>query len=186
MPTRLFLVRHAEAKAHKDVEEAQWPLSSEGRRQAERLAADLALLDVDVLWSSPYPRAVDTVAPFASDRDLEIQIDHDLRERLFSPVWIDDFEIVLRQAFDDLDFSLPGGETGRECQERFLAALERIVQAHPDETIAVATHGNAIALVLGFLDPDVDFEFWKSIRNPDLFQLEWDGEFRWRRDFRLP
>ena len=186
MPTRLFLVRHAEAERHKDVEEAQWPLSNEGRRQAERLAADLALLGVDVLWSSPYPRAVDTVAPFASDHDLEIQIDYDLRERLFSPIWIDDFEVTLRQAFENPDFSLPGGETSRECQARVLSALERIVQAHPDKTIAVATHGNAIALILGSLDPDVDFEFWKSIGNPDLFHLEWDGEFRWRREFRLP
>ena len=186
MPTRLFLVRHAKAEPHREMEEAQWPLSSEGRRQAEELAVDLASLGVEALWSSPYPRAVDTVTPFASRHELEIRIDHDLRERLFSPIWMDDFEVVLKQAFEDPEFSLPGGETGRECQARVLSALERIALAHRNETIAVATHGNAIALVLGFLDPDVDFEFWKSIRNPDLFQLEWDGAFRWRRDFRLP
>ena len=182
MPCRLILVRHASALPNKDQPEADWPLSDEGRRQAEMLAAELVSLDVTALWSSPYPRAVATIEPYALQRGIGIERDHDLRERHFSPVWIDDFEVPLRRAFDDLSFSMPGGESGHECRERVVAALTRIARIHEGETVAVATHGNAIALVLGLLDPSIDFAFWKSIKNPDLFTIEWEDGFRWLRD----
>lgn len=181
MATRLLLIRHATAEPGRDLPECDWPLSPEGRRQAETLAADLALRSIDAVWSSPYPRAVDTVKPFADRAGLRIEIDHDLRERLFSPVWIDDFEVPLKQSFDDVHFAVPGGESGHQCRERFMAALTRIATRHQDETVAVATHGNAIALVLSSLDASVDFEFWKAIRNPDLFELGWNNGFEWQR-----
>lgn len=143
------------------------------------LAADLVSHRIDALWSSPYPRAQDTITPYAQQAGIEIQIDHDLRERLFSPTWIDDFEVPLRQSFDDEHFLLPGGESGFQCRSRFMTALTRIATLHQDETVAIASRGNAIALTLSALDRSVGFDFWKSIRNPDLFLLEWDGGFRW-------
>ncbi len=181
MTTRLLLIRHAKSEMRLDLPEAEWPLSDEGRRQAETLAAELALHPIDALWSSPYPRAVATIAPYATVRGLDIQIDHDLRERLLSPHLMDDFETPLRRSFEDEHFALPGGESGFVCRGRVMAALARVVAAHKGEVVGVATHGNAIALTLSALDPTIGFDFWKSIRNPDLFEIEWDGVFRWQR-----
>ncbi|MCE9651202.1 MAG: histidine phosphatase family protein [Parvibaculum sp.] len=185
MPCRLILVRHASALPSKDQPEADWPLSDEGRRQAEMLAAELVSHGIDALWSSPYPRALATIEPFARAHGLSIGIDHDLRERLFSSVWIDDFETPLRQSFEDEHFALPGGESGFQCRSRFMAALSRIAAQHKDQTVAIASHGNAIALTLSALDASVGFDFWKSIRKPDLFLLEWDGGFSWPERGRL-
>lgn len=179
--TRLLLIRHASAAPQADVPEADWPLSDEGRRQANALAAELVSHGIDAIWSSPYRRAVATLRPFADEHGHDIRIDHDLRERHFSPTWIEDFETPLRRSFDDHHFALPGGESGHQCRARFKAALARIADAHSGDTVAIATHGNAIALTLSAIDPSLGFDFWKSIRNPDLFVLEWDGALRWLR-----
>ena len=59
--TRLYLVRHAESAPSPDLPEPEWPLSDDGRVQAEALVPTLAKLDISAAYSSPYPRAVDTV-----------------------------------------------------------------------------------------------------------------------------
>ena len=63
-----MLVRHAEAVAPSDprYEENDRPLADGGRREAaERLADELAAEAVAAIYSSPYPRAVQTVEPLA-------------------------------------------------------------------------------------------------------------------------
>src|SRR6185312_13705922 len=71
-----MLVRHAEAVAPSDPhhEENDRPLTDAGRRDAERLAGALAAEAADAIYSSPYPRAVQTVEPFARRVGTEISL----------------------------------------------------------------------------------------------------------------
>jgi broad specificity phosphatase PhoE len=82
----IVLVRHAEAVAPSDprFEENDRPLAEAGRRDAERLADQLADEAVDAIYSSPYPRAMQTVEPLARRVGAEISLIDDLRERLLS------------------------------------------------------------------------------------------------------
>src|SRR5215831_1452114 len=56
------------------------PLSERGREQAARLAARLARVPLDAVWSSPLRRAVETAETIASSRGLEVRSDPRLRE----------------------------------------------------------------------------------------------------------
>ena len=40
---------------------------------------------------------------------------------------------------------------------------------------AVASHGNLISSVLRAADPGFGFEAWRALKNPDLFELEFES-----------
>jgi 2,3-bisphosphoglycerate-dependent phosphoglycerate mutase len=180
--TTLILVRHARSAPDPALPERDWPLSDEGRRQAEALAPVLAELGVDALASSPFIRAIDTLRPYAAAAGLPIAVDEDLRERALGG-WLDDLaevEAAVRRMHADLDFKLEGGETGHACLARFEAALARVVNANPGRTIAVGSHGGVLGHLLARQDSDLSGEFWRRIRNPHLFVFDVDPEVRWR------
>jgi 2,3-bisphosphoglycerate-dependent phosphoglycerate mutase len=179
--TTLILVRHAESAPSPELDEAAFPLSERGREQAQALAPLLAELGVDALASSPFQRALDTLAPFAEARALDIAVDDDLRERRLGS-WLEDAEAVreaIRRMQADADFRREGGETGRDCLARYEAALARVVDANPGRTIAVGAHGGVIGHFLAARTTDLPAEFWRRIRNPHLFVFEVDGAWRW-------
>lgn len=73
--------------------------------------------------------------------------------------------------WSDFDRVHPGGESSRNAQRRGLALIRLLAHRHPSETVALATHGNLLALVLNTFDPPVGFDFWKSLAFPDVFEL---------------
>ena len=82
--TTIYLVRHAESLPSEDAPEPEWPLSPLGQVQAKGLVDALLPLGIDVIYSSPYPRARDTLIPFGETRGLPVQIQEDLHERVLS------------------------------------------------------------------------------------------------------
>jgi 2,3-bisphosphoglycerate-dependent phosphoglycerate mutase len=72
-----------------------------------------------------------------------------------------------------LDFDLvhPGGESSRSARQRVLAVVGGLARRHPSRTVALATHGNLLALLLNGFDRSVGFEFWRSLTFPDVFEL---------------
>jgi broad specificity phosphatase PhoE len=180
--TTLILVRHARSAPDPALPERDWPLSDEGRRQAEALAPVLAELGVNALASSPYTRAVDTLRPYAEGVGLPIEVDEDLRERALGG-WLSDVaevEEAVRRMHADLDFRLEGGETGRACLARFEAALARVAAAHAGGVIAVGSHGGVLGHLLARHDRELAGEFWRRIRNPHLFFFDLEPKVRWR------
>lgn len=57
-----------------------------------------------------------------------------------------------------------------------MQAIGELATRHRGEAIAVASHGNALAIYLGTLDPSFGIEQWRSMRNPDLFRVIHEGE----------
>ena len=55
-----------------------------------------------------------------------------------------------RRGWENLDYSLPQGESNREGQIRFISTLEHIVEAEclkgKDRNVVICAHGNVIAL----------------------------------------
>jgi broad specificity phosphatase PhoE len=51
---------------------------------------------------------------------------------------------------DPLKVAPPGGETTLQVQERVLAAIQSVVQVHPGETVAIFSHGFAIAVIRAY------------------------------------
>jgi broad specificity phosphatase PhoE len=103
---------------------------------------------VDALYSSPLKRAVDTAKAIAQACGLEVKIASELRE-------IDAGELEglsqeeLRERYEefwkewregDPSFPLPGGESLEGLQRRAWGEIERIMERHPEETVAVVGH----------------------------------------------
>jgi len=175
--TTIYLVRHAESLPSADVPEPEWPLSPRGQQQAQALVAVMEALAIDTIYSSPYPRALHTLTPLASALGKQIIVEPALHERVLSRRNLgDEFWPVIDRYWADADFALPDGESNRACARRMMQAIDRLAARHRGETIALASHGNALALYLGTIDPGFGYEQWRAMRNPDLFRIAYEGE----------
>jgi 2,3-bisphosphoglycerate-dependent phosphoglycerate mutase len=83
-----------------------------------------------------------------------------------------DFNAAVEATWRDFAFAYPNGESNAAAQSRVSAAVTRIAAAHPGR-VAIASHGNAIALFLRTLDPAVDFAFWSRMSMPDIYEVTW-------------
>ena len=176
--TRVILIRHAESRPSAEVPESEWPLSERGIAQARALVDVLATERIDVIASSPYLRAHETVRPLAASRGLPIALVPNLRERKLVPGHDPEWERHLVRAWQNFDYALPGCESGKMCQTRVRQALQTLAQAHVGQTVVAASHGNAIALFLNALDATFGFERWQAMKTPDLFAIRWcDSSF---------
>jgi 2,3-bisphosphoglycerate-dependent phosphoglycerate mutase len=182
--TTLYLVRHAESAPDRRLPEDAWPLSARGHAQAHALVERFAGAGIAAFVSSPYRRAVDTLAPLAAANDRAIALEPDLRERRLTGGFADDWETLLRQSWRDFALAHPGGESGLACQQRVACALHAIATRHRDATVGVCSHGNAIALFLNLLDRRIGEADWRAMRTPHVFLIaHGDAGFRWIRDF---
>lgn len=97
-PTRLYLLRHADAgdPMRWDAADAERPLSDKGIRQAERLGHHLAAIrfESDAIVSSPKVRAAETARIVGEALGLPVAID----PRLAGPFGIDDLGRILGAA----------------------------------------------------------------------------------------
>lgn len=152
-------------------EENERSLSERGLNDALALVAHLEGEPIAHVYVSPYPRALETVGPLAQTRGLEPTVIDDLRERLLSPDPPGDWLDHVRRSFAEPDYALPGGESSRAAQRRVDGVLAHLAARHPDQTIAVGSHGNLIALALHLDDPAVGFEFWQAMPMPAVYAI---------------
>jgi len=164
----IVLVRHAHAEWVAD--EAR-PLSAEGRRDADRLVPLLEEQGPDVLYSSPFVRARQTIEPLAERLGMPIEEIEGFRERTLADGAVPDFEGAMLASWQDFSLTFPGGESSRAAQGRIHAAFESLVAQHAEETLIVATHGNVLGLLFNRFDPTHHYEFWRSITWPDIFRV---------------
>ena len=153
-------------------EENDRPLSPAGAAAARALAEALAHEPVAAVYSSPYPRALQTAEPIAEIHGLGVEIVAGLRERLLAAEDVDDWYAAVRRSWDDFDHALPGGESSRAAQERAERVLAELAARHPGATIVAASHGNLIALALSSRDDAVGFDFWDAMEMPALHEID--------------
>ncbi|WP_396128980.1 histidine phosphatase family protein [Exiguobacterium mexicanum] len=108
MPT-FYLIRHCSATG----QEPEAPLTEAGEQQALALADFFRDIPVDRIISSDYTRAVASITPLAASKQLTIETEPKLRERILSLEPRDDWFELLRHSFTDASFRLPGAESGK-------------------------------------------------------------------------
>ena len=162
MPTtRLFLVRHGETMANRGyryIGTRDDPLNALGETQAIQLAEALSVLPVAAVYSSRLQRTFDTALPIATRHSLEVQRVDDLRECDFG-TWegLSRAEVLERSPEDsqrlrewerNTSIAPPEGESFEALQQRVVAAVEHLAQAHPDQEIVLVTHVGPIKVLL--------------------------------------
>ncbi len=166
---KIILVRHAHADWVPDNEDR--PLSAQGRADAETLVPLLVETAPDVLYSSPYARARQTIEPLAKALGLEIEEVAGLRERTLAAGAVDDFDAAMRASWEDFDLVHPGGESSTAAQDRVFEAVSNLAARHPHETVLMASHGNVLGLLMHRFDSSFGYEFWQSFTWPDVVRI---------------
>ncbi|AZB41300.1 histidine phosphatase family protein [Bacillus sp. FJAT-42376] len=170
MKKKIYLIRHCKANG----QEAEATLTAEGEVQAVSLSAFLTDKNIKVIYSSPYKRAVDSISPFAGQNRLNITIDRRLEERILSKENLHDWMDKLSQTFVDKTLCFGGGESSHYAASRGLAVIRDFLDG-PFQTAAIVSHGNLISLILNHFDETFGFEQWKTLSNPDVYLLEFEG-----------
>ena len=162
--TTVYLVRHGATDWNIDKRAqgtADIPLAEAGRLQAVHTANELEGFDVDAVYSSDLQRARDTALAIAARHGLEVIEDPDFRE-IDQGEWtglpVDEIKRRWPEMWGPARHynTRPGGESPQQVRARALAALRRVLDAHPDGAVVIVSHGGTIrwlsAEVLGYDD----------------------------------
>ena len=151
--TILFLIRHGQARASDGSYGPDTPLSEQGRAQAEKVAdAWVGKSPPDVVYTSPYPRAVETSAPLCQRLGLEAIVDPRLAE-----FEMDTQPLAEAQERPDLVLwhsehrGVEGGETLQEFGVRVGAFCEEVAERHGEQRVALFAHAGTIDAALRWL-----------------------------------
>jgi broad specificity phosphatase PhoE len=186
---RLVLVRHGQTDSNVgkvlDTRPPGAPLNALGQAQAAALGERLATEPVTAVHASVATRAQQTAAPVAAAHGLDVTVVGGVHE-----VFVGDLEgradVAAREAFDviydawwagDLDARLPGGESAHDVRDRFLPAVDRVLDGATGDVVLVS-HGAAIRLAAAALLGDTA-ETW-YVPNTGLVVLEPAEDGGWK------
>ncbi len=181
--TVVYLIRHGESELNRggmfrgtvDV-----PLNEHGRLQAEALGRALAKARLDIVFSSPLARALDTAHAVALPHRCEVRIEKDftninLGEWQGRPkaqvakeypkewaLWVSAPERLL----------VPGGESIAEVRERAWNRMVSLVHGEwRGRRIAIVTHRSVIkGLLASVVGLEKDY-FWKFYLDPASYSV---------------
>lgn len=171
--TTIYYVRHAQPdlRIHDDLTR---PLTEKGNADSGRIRVFFRNRQVDMVFSSPYRRALDTIRPVAEEKGLQIQLIENLRERKITENWIEDFDSYCRRQWADFDYKLPAGENLRQVQQRNIDVLEALLDRFPSKSILIGGHGTALATILQFYYPQFGHDDFLKLKDimPCILQLQ--------------
>lgn len=185
--TSLYLIRHGQTDWNiqgRYQGQADVPLNEAGRAQARALAEALEGEGIGAIYSSDLARAHDTASELGERIGVPVVVDRRLREvsqgewegrlaneieRLYPDVWA-------RRRDKPLEVPPPGGETVAQVRERILEAVNEILKRHPDDKVALVSHGLALAVILGHHRQLPIEQVWDLIPgNAEWQKIEWRG-----------
>ncbi|WP_236790168.1 histidine phosphatase family protein [Amycolatopsis sp. GM8] len=184
---KLYLIRHAESTANvRKILDTALPgpaLTELGRQQAQALADKLSGEPIAAVYASRATRAQQTAGPLAAALTHEVQVIDGVHE-----VSVGDLEgrgdMAALRAYagtvrpwtrGDLSVAMPGGESGEQVRERYLAAIGELRAKHLDDpAIALISHGGVIRLAAEWLSDNVRPELADQglIPNTGIVELE--------------
>ena len=132
------------------------PLNTTGISQAENLAQRTKNFGLQIIYSSPLQRAIQTAECVAKVNDIKVKILPELIEasvgicegmhrddvaKQYPDIWVKWYG-----AMDMVD-RWPGGESKLEIQQRMMSGFEKMLKL-PETIIGVASHGGAMRYFL--------------------------------------
>ena len=173
MPT-LILIKHSLPQIDPTVPANQWRLSEEGHRRAQVLAQNLAKYNLDLIFSSVEPKAVETAQVVGDALDKLVEVVEGLHEHARCNVKFlekDKFEESVAQFFAQLDVLTFGSETADQAHHRFSQAVAGITAKYPNNNLALITHGTVLTLFVSRLAAVAPFPFWRDLELPSWVVL---------------
>ncbi len=155
--TTFYLIRHGENNLLGKRLPGWMPgvhLNERGLAQAESLARALADVPIAAVYASPLERTMETAAPLARAKELEIMQRPGLGE-LRPGRWEGQSLKTLRRRklWPVIQFTpslarFPEGESFAEAQARVAAEIEDLRRRHPKDGVACVSHADIIKLAV--------------------------------------
>lgn len=171
--TNIYFVRHAHSTYSPD--EMERPLSEKGYLDALRVTELLKEENIDVVVSSPYKRAFQTVQGTADFFHKKIEIVEECKERLLTTSPAENFTNAITKVWEDYNFSWEGGESNFFAQKRGIKGIHQILDKYKNKNIVIGIHGNIMVLIMNYFNHQYDFTFWKELDMPDIYKLTFEG-----------
>lgn len=157
--TRFLLIRHAVHLLGSERITGRMPdvhLSPRGQEQAKQLTARLAAVPIHALYSSPITRAQETAQPLAVQFGLPVHICEDIQEINYGD-WTGRALEELRplpqwQHWNSFRSGtrIPNGESMLEIQARIISRMQKLKEQHPNEIVALVSHGDVIKAAVAY------------------------------------
>jgi len=183
--TTIYLIRHGEIDANVNECWHGWTdseLNKRGRVQAQKMGLHLAAAspDISCVYSSPLRRTLITAKSLANRLQCDPVTHEGLKEYGIGHLEGQPYQVLKdeHKFFDliaqDHDYAPPEGESVNQVYGRMRCALEAIREQHTGETIAVVSHGAALAITLaGLVDgAPVPFHHY-HMSNTGITKLVW-------------
>lgn len=159
-PTRLLVLRHGEVN-HEDSRnlygQLDVRLSDRGIEQSRLTGIALAAHSISAVYTSDLQRAATLATQIARHHSIAPRIETALRERHFGDWQGKSWEHIeqnspdILAAYNNDRFTtrVPGGaENFHDVQARVIPLVERIVAAHPAQTVAITAHSGPIRIII--------------------------------------
>lgn len=185
--TTVYLIRHGEAEGNicrRCQGQYDSSITERGYRQIAALAKRFAHERIDAVYASDLTRTQTTALAVTRVHDLPLHTTPELREIGVGVwedktwAWLAKFDRARLVTFntDLAAWQVEGGERMEDVRARMLRALRRIVAAHPEQTVAVFSHGMALRTLTGTLQGLSDGQIGKSghAENTAVTKLEAD------------
>lgn len=174
--TTVYFVRHAEPN-YENHDDLTRELTAKGWVDRKKVTAFLQDKAIDLAFSSPYKRSIDTIGDFTEVNGLTVKTDYDFRERKVGDGWIDDFDSFAKKQWSDFSYKLEHGESLGEVQQRNIAALHRVLKCSEGKNVVIATHGTALSTIVNYYDSSFGYEDFHRIQDvmPWLVEMQFDG-----------
>ena len=172
--TKVYFVRHAQPE-HTWEDDRTRPLTEEGKRDALVVLDFLKDKEIDVFYSSPYKRSIDTIAETALIFEKEIFTDERLREREKGADGNN--HGMFQKRWSDHNYHEQGGESIAMVQKRNVAALNEILLDNDNKRIVIGTHGTALSWILNYYDNSFGCDDFLRIIDwmPYILELDFEG-----------
>lgn len=148
---KLLLIRHGDVSTQKEEVfhgQSDVPLTELGEKQAQKTAEKLSNMTIHKIYSSPLKRANDTARCIAERHGLDVEVLPELNDIHYG-AW-QGLTIGEVKAKFDLMYNIwahhpekmkfPEGESVEEAGARAQTAANKVILAHPDETIVFVAH----------------------------------------------
>ncbi|MBN2149259.1 MAG: histidine phosphatase family protein [Anaerolineales bacterium] len=176
----LVLVKHAPPVIDPALAPAEWVLSEEGRARSRALAEYLRSYPLDAIFHSHEQKAAETASILAARLGLPCEYAQGLQEHARSThdyTSIDLFHQRVAEFFAQPDSLVFGHETATQARQRFTNAVDRLLEAHPGQSLAIVAHGTVISLLVAERCAVEAFPLWQCLGLPSYIALnipQWD------------
>ena len=176
--TTVYFIRHAQSD-NTVCDSLARPLTPKGRKDCALVTDFLSDKHIQAVLSSPYQRAIDTVAGCAKKNGLTVEVIPAFREHetILDTYSDDDYFGAIRRYWADMHFKIGNDESLADVQSRNIAALEQVLTRYCDKNVAIGTHGIALSTIINYYDNTYGYEdFLAMVKiKPWVVKMEFNG-----------